>query len=112
MPIRPATPCAVPGCPNRAVKGGRCEEHWKAAQREYNAQRGSAAAQGYDAKWRRIRGRFLKYHELCVVCGAVATEVDHIVALKDGGTHEWSNLRAMCKRCHSTKTAREDGRWG
>lgn len=41
----------------------------------------------------------------CRMCGARATEVDHIVELADGGSfHELSNLRAMCHDCHLTKT--------
>ena len=32
----------------------------------------------------------------CVVCGAPATQVDHIVPKVKGGTDELSNLQAMC----------------
>jgi hypothetical protein len=39
----------------------------------------------------------------------VATEVDHIQPLSRGGGHEWENLQALCKSCHSKKTARETG---
>ena len=39
----------------------------------------------------------------------VATEVDHIQPLSRGGGHEWDNLQALCKSCHSKKTARETG---
>lgn len=114
MPTLPARPCSVPGCPNVALRGGLCETHKTKRQHEYNAQRGSAAAQGYDARWRKIRGRYLKHHEVCETpgCGQRATDVDHIKALKDGGTDEWSNLQALCHEHHSQKTAREDGRWG
>ena len=38
-------------------------------------------------------------------------EVDHIIPLEQGGTHDETNLQALCKPCHSAKTAREDGRW-
>lgn len=31
-------------------------------------------------------------------------EVDHIIALKDGGTNDVSNLTAMCVNCHKQKT--------
>jgi len=41
-----------------------------------------------------------------------ATEVDHIVPLRAGGTNDAENLQALCKSCHSRKTAIEDGRWG
>lgn len=40
-----------------------------------------------------------------------AAEVHHIVPLSAGGTHDESNLMALCKPCHSRITAREGGRW-
>ena len=36
----------------------------------------------------------------------VATEVHHIVALRDGGTNDLDNLMSLCKTCHSKRTAR------
>jgi 5-methylcytosine-specific restriction enzyme A len=59
--------------------------------------------------WRRNRARFLKYNPQCVSCGAQATEVDHITPKAKGGGDEWENLQALCKRCHSSKTATVDG---
>ena len=41
----------------------------------------------------------------------LATEVDHIVPKSAGGTDAMDNLQALCKSCHSRKTAKE-GRWG
>ncbi|MEG0835608.1 MAG: HNH endonuclease [Christensenellaceae bacterium] len=35
-----------------------------------------------------------------------------MVPLANGGTHDESNLMALCKECHSRITAREGGRWG
>ncbi|WP_414713895.1 HNH endonuclease [Scandinavium sp.] len=32
--------------------------------------------------------------------------------LAAGGTHQTSNLQPLCHRCHSEKTAREDGGFG
>lgn len=34
-----------------------------------------------------------------------AWEVDHIVAVKDGGTDDPANLRLLCRRCHVERTA-------
>jgi len=73
--------------------------------------RESAAKRGYDRKWRAKRARFLRFHPKCA-CGARASEVDHIVAKRKGGGDDWSNLRAMCKPCHSRKTAAVDGSFG
>ena len=40
----------------------------------------------------------------CYLCGAHATEVDHVV---QGDDHRDSNLKAICNPCHKTKTAAE-----
>jgi 5-methylcytosine-specific restriction protein A len=111
MPTRPLGPCCVRGCPGRAVQRGRCEEHAKEYRRQYEQGRPSAAARGYDSKWRVVRAAYLKAHPICSEegCGAQAEDVDHIVALKDGGTHAWANLRAYCHSHHSQKTNRVDG---
>ena len=43
-------------------------------------------------------------------CTERATEVDHIVPLRQGGTSEADNLQTLCKRHHSRKTARYDSK--
>lgn len=73
--------------------------------------RPSASKRGYDRKWRVIRAAFLKAHPQCA-CGEPATEVDHILALRKGGTNAWSNLQPMCKPCHARKTVEVDGALG
>lgn len=35
--------------------------------------------------------------------------LDHIVPLALGGTHDWSNLQALCRPCNSRKGARLEG---
>lgn len=63
--------------------------------------------------WRRLRDLVLLRDDgLCQPClraGRVtsATEVDHIVARADGGSHDPANLEAICRTCHRAKTARE-----
>lgn len=42
----------------------------------------------------------------CVVCGAGAAEVDHIIPVSLGGTGDLNNLRALCHECHKQATAR------
>lgn len=119
MPRKPGRPCMKPGCPNLARGGRFCEEHQKAYDQAYEAQRKSSAARGYDASWQRLRKMILSRHPLCADPfgehegrPVPAQEVDHIVPLRKGGGNRSENLQALCKSCHSKKTAREDGRWG
>jgi 5-methylcytosine-specific restriction protein A len=122
MPRKSPKPCRHPGCPALVYDGERfCEEHRKQRQKEHDARRGSAASRGYGHRWRKLRKMFLRSHPLCADPFGVhaergelvaATEVDHIVSRARGGTDAWDNLQALCKPCHSRKTAQEDRRWG
>jgi 5-methylcytosine-specific restriction protein A len=56
-------------------------------------------------EWRVIRRQVLAWEALCRHCGAVATEVDHID--NDTSNNFLDNLQALCKPCHSSKTAQE-----
>ncbi|WP_312715495.1 HNH endonuclease [Corynebacterium flavescens] len=40
-------------------------------------------------------------------CTLVATEVDHIVSVAEGGTDDLNNLEAICSACHAPKTQAE-----
>jgi 5-methylcytosine-specific restriction protein A len=119
MPLAPKRPCTWPGCNQLVLDGSRCEKHRKQERKEIDKRRGTAAQRGYDSKWHTARTIYLKHRPLCVKCLAErkmvqATVVDHIVPHK--GDHElmWdrSNWQALCKACHDSKTAKEDGRWG
>lgn len=121
MPIKSPRGCAFSGCPNLTREGVYCDEHRALERKKYDGQRGTSSQRGYGSRWRKLRKMFLNAHPLCVDPYGIhaqvgetvpATEVDHIVAKKDGGTDEWSNLQGLCKSCHSRKTAREDSRWG
>ena len=75
----------------------------------------SAHARGYDANWRRLRRMVLNERPLCEDCSArgraeEATEVDHI----DGNVRnlDGTNLKSLCKSCHSKKTVANDGGLG
>lgn len=39
----------------------------------------------------------------CSYCGASVEHLDHILALADGGSHEWLNLTGACARCNASK---------
>ena len=86
--LRPCLDCGVP------TRGTRCGVHqalWDEAR-------------NYGGEWPAIRLRQLIDEPFCRICGAPATEVDHIHPLRDGGTHERSNLQSLCGRCHRRKT--------
>ena len=65
----------------------------------------------------RIRYRVLANNPLCVRCQAkgritIATQVDHIIALVNGGSddkHDDSNRQGLCDECHKVKTAEDMG---
>ena len=107
-PAKPLRPCAVRGCPRAAVDRGRCLEHARAKQIEIDKQRPSAAERGYDEHWRRVRAAYLRKHPQCNRCSAPAVTVHHIVRVEAGGTNQWANLEALCKRCHDAETMKVD----
>jgi len=113
MPRKLRSACRVPGCPDPQQPGSsRCAKHTAQLRHEYDSQRGSGAARGYDALWRRNRARFLKYHPVCECCGKPATEPHHRIPRRRGGRDTWDNLEALCHSCHSRKTVLDDGGLG
>lgn len=120
MAQRSASICNGPGCQRRTVAGRRycptCNaafrQRERARKRAADAARPSSDARGYDRRWRRIRLGVLAEHPFCQTpgCPWPASEVDHIVPLSAGGTHDRDNLQALCKRCHSAKTMGEYNR--
>lgn len=116
VPRKPKRPCSQPGCPE-LTDHRFCPAHVRAEDERYRTyQRDPAINKRYDHRWHKIRNAYIAKHPLCEHCqvtGRVtpAAEVDHIVPLERGGTHDETNLQALCKPCHSSKTAREDERW-
>ena len=114
--LNPPRPCCHPGC-KALVHARYCEAHQKAFRRKQDESRGNAAERGYDATWRRLRLAFLAQHPICECddCQAgklrltAATVVDHIVSIEERPDLrlDWSNLRAMAKRCHDRRTAKD-----
>lgn len=114
MPSKPLRPCKQIGCKNLS-KNTYCEIHTK----NYDIQRGNSAERGYDAKWRKYRIVYLTKNPFCIKClekgfHTLATVVDHIVPHKGNMMLFWNpnNHQSLCKRCHDTKTATEDGGFG
>ncbi len=100
-------------CPETAVPGGsRCEKHGgnKSGWAKYKARNPARAAKYQSEHWRIRRDRTLREEPNCRRCGAPSTDVDHIVALADGGGFfDRENLQALCHTCHKEKTG-EDNR--
>lgn len=103
----PPRPCTYPGCAALVSSGSRCEQH---RAKPWATTTTSSTARGYGARWRRQRAAQLMRHPYCESCGAVATEVDHIVPLADGGASSPLNLRSLCTRCHASRTGRQQAR--
>jgi 5-methylcytosine-specific restriction endonuclease McrA len=81
------------------------------AERQYNLQRGSAHARGYDARWARASKRHRQSSPLCRYCetGAfgracttAATLVDHLYPHNGDQTLFWTEVWwvSACKDCH------------
>ena len=83
------------------------------AVRQFEAERGSASARGYDRTWQKLRLQVLAQEPLCRFCaldGIVTTAdvVDHIKAVRDRPDLRLDpdNLRSLCKPHHDAHTAR------
>jgi 5-methylcytosine-specific restriction endonuclease McrA len=68
-------------------------------------------AGGYPAAERKLtveqrKTVFARAKSLCQMCGAAATEVDHIGEPIDGDINHPDNLQALCSACHRQKTMR------
>ena len=116
MPRKPLHGCAVYGCPN-LTEGRYCEEHAKAENKRYEKyDRDPTTKRRYGRAWKRIRDKYVSEHPFCELCyekGVLVNteEVHHKVPLADGGTHEKSNLIALCKSCHAKIHAERGDRW-
>lgn len=57
------------------------------------------------SNWFSLRKRVLaRDSHKCRLCGAKATEVDHIIR---GDNHDMSNLQSLCADCHKAKSSSE-----
>lgn len=127
MGLKPLQLCGRGPC-RRIVSGakGYCAQHAQelaARTVERTAKRdqllGNSNARGYNARWRVAAKAFLLVNPICNRCAfrklvVPATLVDH--ARPHGGDPvlfwDQSNWQALCKTCHSAKTARHDGGFG
>ena len=117
MPMKPAKPCAFPGCP-RLTHGRYCEEHERLTNKQYERYgRDRTAKKRYSSKeWRVLRERYAELHPLCELClkdgfATPAEHVHHLKPLSEGGTNDFDNLMSLCKSCHSRIHAKRGDRW-
>lgn len=116
--------CRVPGAWNHGLCSDECSEaHYAALGRAANLRR---RARIYAGERDRIDPiRVLERDKWrCHICGVKtpkalrgtmddrAPEMDHIVAIADGGTHTWGNVACACKRCNRIKGASSKGQLG
>jgi 5-methylcytosine-specific restriction endonuclease McrA len=106
--------CRYPWCQAQATtKQGYCDKHQRVVWRK-EARYNRGTSKFYSLKaWRDLRAAFLAVHPVCVGCGQEATVVDHIKPIRRGqqldvlAALDWSNLQAMCDRCHNQKRGHE-----
>jgi len=104
MPYSAGRQCRYKACNNITTSAhGYCDEHQSI---RYQDNRASSRERGYDYEWEIARARKLKHEPRCEDCklnhGVLrfANMVHHIKAIRDGGTHDESNLRSLCWSCH------------
>ena len=110
MPRAPKKECRYSRCKNAQAHRGYCGEHQDKAVGWFRTSTKSRHERGYGTEWVKIRAVKLKANPLCEYCKdkgiyTVATEVDHVVGLTNGGTHRLDNLKSSCNECHKIKTA-------
>ena len=113
------SPCCWMGCRELVQSNRYCPTHQSLSRQKADQQRGSAHERGYGKRWQAASKGFLRSHPLCARC-SIATQVvpaqvvDHIIPHRGDMQVFWdrNNWQPLCKRCHDSKTAREDGGFG
>jgi 5-methylcytosine-specific restriction protein A len=102
MPQRPPRHLP-PGQPTR-------EESLRRMRAAADKARPSMVERGYDHDCFKLRAAILRANPACS-CGEVSRVVDHIIPIRQAPHLRLvaSNCRAMCKRCHDQRTARDQG---
>jgi 5-methylcytosine-specific restriction enzyme A len=114
IPVVVCITCGRPALPGRS----RCLAHSPKATSgwaKYSLANPREAAYYRTEHWRMRRREVLEHDSACQLrlqgCTGRSSEVDHIIRPRDGGSHELSNLRGVCRRCHLQRTA-EQGKQG
>jgi 5-methylcytosine-specific restriction protein A len=81
---------------------------WITALPKKDANKGEDSKFYNSPTWRKLRKMFITQYPVCAVCGTPASVVDHITPIKHGGDrYSFSNMQAMCAKCHNAKRGRE-----
>lgn len=112
MPIAAPRLC---GCGSIVPSGERCAcqvEGDRARKARHDRRRPSAAQRGYNHEWRKARQVYLTTHPRCVMCGAPATHVDHIIPHRGDDRLFWdqNNWQSLCAHHHNSTKQREERR--
>ena len=76
-------------------------------RKQHDKQRGQRTR---GRRWMDMRHVVLVEEPVCMICGRKAsTQVDHKIAVTNGGTDERDNLQGICDECHDIKTAKDLG---
>ena len=118
-PIRPPVTCDYPACGADASAGARyCHAHAIKPVSDTPALPPTKPLwwRWYQtAHWRNLRKLVLHRCPVCAACGREgATVADHIIPHKGSWALfcDLKNLHGLCKSCHDSKTAKEDGGFG
>ncbi len=110
--------CRHFGCKALAVAGAYCDSHKPKASSRFHGSAGLRKTGRKGVKDRdRIRARDCGLCQQCLANGKVVkgSQVDHIIALCDGGQDSDDNKQLLCDDCHTAKSrdeARRRGRGG
>ena len=101
MPSRAPRRCGK--CTAIAIDQGRCEDHPIVPWERPSA---NSRALSRSDRWTFKKDVLRTANHTCAMCGAEATEADHIIEIAAGGAARDSagNGQALCGPCHSKKT--------
>lgn len=97
-------PCAA------RVRSGHCPRHRLAVDRAKYERTADRRRLYASRAWKALRKRRLRENPLCMFlrCGRLATDVDHVIAVEDGGPPlDYENTQSLCKVHHGSKTIGE-----
>lgn len=103
--------CPAADCPELVGPGEQCPRHPREAFGGASGRRGVRHhVEVYSSpRWRALRRQVRREQPFCLCgCNTVWTELDHVVAINDGGEpFSRENVEGRCRKSHAAKTSRE-----